>query len=1688
MDPGELNSKSPRGNVFDPGNLGHGLFGSSVSNSALLYSHYAHLPNSLPLLSHPSAFPVQLNLASSAFGGLGSLATPATSAAYTSPPGSAWWPMASRLLHPDYLMRSLVSSTTNSTFVNLNRDSLLPSYDVLSLQSANHPPPHKINCEYKSSSRRKAISPVSSSRESNVNSPIYTNPSSVAVTPTFHRNGAIMSPSTVTPSSSESKIRQNMHDRHSASAPGVHTLPVTIITKDSSASWKSSRSRNSPKPPDNEKKSSEIESKTNEKSHKKTDRSSPADLSFSNKFSEKVETLHHSHNIDSLISKRDESGSKETNSGCKNKFTSGSDSLPLESTVGPLNLSLKSQSTVSPSPPVLTQEWLDVPPSRKRKIKPNYGLAKLDMDHTYNQEEMRYSEVQAKHQKASRKSSKQPSFSQNNKLELNQTLATPLLSTFATSTPISSKAISLLSGGSTNLSSSSDFSMAKMIASAQRSSFFNEDNVMGLKNSSSKSDSSSSESDSDSDSPDTEDTERSQSQGTSAASTPVSGLLKGQKRSQEIFGTASPSVKRRRLIIEETELRIPLEHGWHRQTKIRAFNYSGIRGTVTYFSPCGKKFKTFTELIRYLDKNNITDITRENFSFSSKVNIGEFLEPIGSEDKPEYIPLGEQEVIARITELRSTRRRHSVFRTEKKRVHQELFKNDVKNQQRLDAPPGDVTFHRSGSRSRKRMERQKVARANKEAKTLKAIEVKQHKEHLRLLRQQEKFEKQEQIRLEKEMRAQQMLEARKKRQEELEKQRFEEASRKAKERELKRQHAVFLKVQERERRRQHMLLVKALEAHKKQEERERIREERKTEKRLNKERKMELRKLELEALRELRKPVEDLEIVEADALPTLDRIPGIKLPGEAFTDLLMVVEFLNNFGETLGFDMQSLPTLNTLQMALLNNENAEEELISIIHHLLTCAIEDPGPPINTKHLSLLGQALKEVDITGYTISEVLRIFIQAFAGESNVMSQWLIERPYLSLNATQKANILAFICNELLCSRAICRQIDTSIELVASLRKDKWMIEGKLRKLKSIQNKKLRLSQKMEASEGDREKDDKSEQMSTNNSPAKGAKEEEDDGANESGNESEGSQLTGHGEMEQEQEEEEEIGMSLDELKKQIDKLSRQMNQFRGKLVKANQQLRAMSFGQDRYKRRYWVLPFSGGVLAEGVETSELKDELQEEECNAKLDKSDENAELDKSINGHHKDENSEQDSVENEQMNEKEDKTSHVDDDCKVSKSEDFVTNSKSETSLKSNSEKNGVGVDTSRNSTNQTIDSKSLNHSSYDSFCLSMEDILKPLPEKNLGKPWFSLLPRMPCDETSLTRVHMSKNANHAKYPLPFPYNSFGMYPNAPPFSSLPLGMMNGNIPSVMNADNSTKHSPSPLSNYSLTPATNYFSNNVSPAVNDASLDFGVDKLKTYSKPKPIPLEFERGWWRISKASEVKNLMVALHQRGIRERMLFKQLEKYEDFACEACSKGDESVFDFDLDDLDDEIAKRVGGAAEPDDPESWSVEIARRVDLSVLEHVETLEEKLINSSMQVKNWKPLAKASTDSKVKYRAACEDDDMAVSIVDAARARLLDLEIHIEPRYIKPPLGHNASDLNISNLPHTSSSGNTSANSGNNSGDKNCSISEEPSARLIQWRLAVEKVQTSAQLAMCLSLLENCIAWDKSIMKAVITF
>ena len=98
-----------------------------------------------------------------------------------------------------------------------------------------------------------------------------------------------------------------------------------------------------------------------------------------------------------------------------------------------------------------------------------------------------------------------------------------------------------------------------------------------------------------------------------------------------------------------------------------------------------------------------------------------------------------------------------------------------------------------------------------------------------------------------------------------------------------------------------MMLMRHLDMKKKNDERRKNIEKMRLEKEKEKERRNETKKMELEILSEMRKPVEDMALPDSKQLPELERIEKLKLSGEAFANILMVFEFLHNFGETLGF-------------------------------------------------------------------------------------------------------------------------------------------------------------------------------------------------------------------------------------------------------------------------------------------------------------------------------------------------------------------------------------------------------------------------------------------------------------------------------------------------------------------------------------------------------------------------------------------------------------------------------------------------------------------------------------------------------------------------------------------------------------------------------------------------------------------
>lgn len=61
------------------------------------------------------------------------------------------------------------------------------------------------------------------------------------------------------------------------------------------------------------------------------------------------------------------------------------------------------------------------------------------------------------------------------------------------------------------------------------------------------------------------------------------------------------------------------------------------------------------------------------------------------------------------------------------------------------------------------------------------------------------------------------------------------------------------------------------------------------------------------------------------------------------------------------------------------------------------------------------------------------------------LSKELEVKPYSCLSMLLRSQAMVWLCDELNTSRTVTDEIDTNIENVASLKRDKWELEGKMR-------------------------------------------------------------------------------------------------------------------------------------------------------------------------------------------------------------------------------------------------------------------------------------------------------------------------------------------------------------------------------------------------------------------------------------------------------------------------------------------------------------------------------------------------------------------------------------------------------------------------------------------------------------------
>lgn len=136
-----------------------------------------------------------------------------------------------------------------------------------------------------------------------------------------------------------------------------------------------------------------------------------------------------------------------------------------------------------------------------------------------------------------------------------------------------------------------------------------------------------------------------------------------------------------------------------------------------------------------------------------------------------------------------------------------------------------------------------------------------------------------------------------------------------------------------------------------------------------------------------------------------------------------------------------------------------------------------------------------------------------------------------------------------------------------------------------------------------------------------------------------------------------------------------------------------------------------------------------------------------------------------------------------------------------------------------------------------ITAEQMLKTLAQQK--RPWFSILPRVPCDEESMARLPGKEGEEDMEAEEePGPHQGGG----------------SGWVSVIETEDTTNQH----------------------------------------DKPQAVPADCLRGWWRITDITQLRSVMTALHTNGIREKSLLKQLEKSFNYGVAAAIPNSNKMLD--------------------------------------------------------------------------------------------------------------------------------------------------------------------------------------------------
>ena len=505
------------------------------------------------------------------------------------------------------------------------------------------------------------------------------------------------------------------------------------------------------------------------------------------------------------------------------------------------------------------------------------------------------------------------------------------------------------------------------------------------------------------------------------AGCPAAASLNLKLQSQQHEVSAATIPRKRRKINDESEVRRPLDLGWGRQVRLKHLPNGVCKSEVYYIAPCGKKLRTYPDVNRYLQQLGTTNLMPSDFSFSAKIYLGEFFESNGGD----YEKLSESDLERRRYVSQDAKREREARAKGKKRS-KGCDDDKVEQQTDLNQKLPQVKFQRHERRKTKASkDKNKQLREDEQMKRKQEITLRKLEDAARKAK--EKELKKQQAAIEKEEKRQLLLQLK-------ERQRIEAATMKAHEREVKRQQALALKAEEAQR--------KALA-------REKMKEEKEIEKQRLKELKAGRKRLTAAMMNDSSQPCDDLYLHHPKPLPCFDPM-GIPMTSVAFGDSLMVVEFLWTFCDA--FSLEVLPTVGSLQAGLLNQQPYAELLLDICLQMVDIIIHDSSCGVH-HCASVMGTLLSSLKVTEKTFSETLRVILETKDNNGAVDIVDLLSRhTFLSLTAEHKAYVLGFLVNELLTSRVILRIIDGRQEKMAELRRCKWKIQCKIRKVRQAIN------------------------------------------------------------------------------------------------------------------------------------------------------------------------------------------------------------------------------------------------------------------------------------------------------------------------------------------------------------------------------------------------------------------------------------------------------------------------------------------------------------------------------------------------------------------------------------------------------------------------------------------------------------